>query len=327
MYFLFHLWNHTPAGQRSLEDVIGIIGHQLRGLGHGAIWDPNNDPNSAEGKGKDLHFAIGPGQWNVIVEGFTPQVIDVIKSAYNTLGARFLCLATEEPTDKGFNHGTTREMAWRQETFIPAMKYFDGILHLVPGKRVTDWFSAYAPTSYVELGYAPTFIRRDLVPNPPHEVAFYGSITKRRLNLLKKVAKRIGRPNSVAVIADFRGQQDRDRAIQHAKIVLQLRKFDEMGLVSSSRCNTSLSCGRPVLAEPHDLTLSKPWDQIVKFAATEDDFFTDLFLMLPRWRDAHHFQFERFKKMLTPEVCIGHALHKIGIIDHELGYSPERAAA
>ena len=36
--FLFNLMNHNKVGQRSLEDVIGIIGHMLRALGHEANW-------------------------------------------------------------------------------------------------------------------------------------------------------------------------------------------------------------------------------------------------------------------------------------------------
>src|SRR5277367_3712739 len=117
--FLFHLWNHTPAGKRSLEDVIGIVGHQLRALGHVAIWDPTNDPFLT--KNNDIQFAMGPENYNVIVEGFTEPVTNIIADAHKNLGARFLCLATEEPTEKGFNHGTQIEMTWRQDSFIPAM--------------------------------------------------------------------------------------------------------------------------------------------------------------------------------------------------------------
>lgn len=310
--FLFHLWNHTDAGQRSLEDVIGIIGHQLRALGHMAVWDPHNDPRSKDNPvDGNLRFVVGPNQYNVIVEGFTKPIVSLLEKAYTETGARFVCLATEEPTEKGFNHGTQREMVWRQDVFPEAAKYFDAIWHLVPGKRVNEWYGQFAPTEYVELGYAPTFVRRETQRNPPYDVGFYGSATPRRMQLLRKLHRKTG--CSIRIMSDFSEQEVRDRALQEAKIVVQIRKFDEMGLVSSSRCNTALSCGRPVVAESHDLTLSKPWDEIVQFSNDEDDFITRVRLMIPRWRDAHHFQFNRFKEKLTPRVCIGEAIARQGL--------------
>src|SRR5215469_9524900 len=144
--FLFHLFQHTPAGRQSLVDVIGIIGNQLRALGHNAIHDPLNDDAYPRG-----WFPASRG-FNVIVEGFTPHTIAEIAAAHAE-GARFICLATEEPTPKGFNHGTSKEMVARQEIFPEAMKYFEGIIHLVPGKRITDWYVQFAPTAQAELGY------------------------------------------------------------------------------------------------------------------------------------------------------------------------------
>lgn len=306
---LTHLWNHTEAGKRSLEDVIGIFGHQMRALGHWIIWDPEND------KADDIKFITGENEYNLIVEGFTPPIVDLIAKAQHQTGARFLCLATEEPTPRGFNHGTQREMVWRQEIFPQAMKYFDGIMHLVPGQAVHDWYSQFAPTAYVELGYAPSLLRKDpyAFKEPKFEFGFYGSLTPRRLSLLKRLARRTGKADAIRVVADFTTQTERDIAMQEAKVILQIRKFDEMGLVSSSRCNTALMCGRPVVAESHDTTLSKPWDSIVKFTNSEDEFFHTAMLTAKHWRGTHSAQLARFKEKLSPEVCVGAALHKLGL--------------
>src|ERR1700739_2964930 len=106
-YFLFHLWNHTKLGKSSLEDVIGIIGHQIRALGHTAIWDDKNDIR--EDGSYELKHVFPPGTpgvpereqgFNIIVEGFTEATIKLIADAYST-GSRFICIATEEPTPKG----------------------------------------------------------------------------------------------------------------------------------------------------------------------------------------------------------------------------------
>lgn len=321
MKFAFHAWNHTEAGKRSLEDIIKIVSFQLRACGHWTVWDPDNDAKVT--RGEPIYFCHGPGEYNVIVEGFTPHTTALIARAHQELGARFICLATEEPTEKGFNHGTQPEMVMRQETFPAAMRYFDGILHLVPGQRVTDWYSQFAPTAYVELGYASQLLRPERNPNPKFEFGFFGSMTKRRHHLLLRLFRRMGKPpNAVRLVQEFLPDAERDAIMQDCKVILQIRKFDEMALVSSSRCNTALCLGRPVVAEPHgDLALSKPWDEIVKFTSSEQEFFDTAILTARRWRDAHYFQFERFKKKLTPQVCVGDAVTSL-----RLGEPRARAA-
>ena len=297
MLFLFNMFNHNTLGQRSLEDVIGIFGHQLRALGHTAIWEEKN-----------ANFIVQSEGINVIVEGFVPQHAAMIEEAHSR-GARFLMLATEEPTEKGFNHGTQREMVWRQRDFGASARFFDGILYLVPGKYVHDWYSQHAPSAYLELGYSPSLVRSYRV-EPEYDFGFYGSLTHRRLRILKKLANRTSNPKAVKVMADFKSQRERDEAMSHAKVIVQVRKFDAMGLVSSSRCNTALHLGRPVVAEPHEL--SKPWDEVVKFTETLDGFMTTCLFAKANWRHLHAAQFEKFKEKFSPEFCVGAALQKIG---------------
>ena len=314
MRFLFWLANHTQLGQRSLEDVIGIFGRQLEALGHEVAWDQKNDKVLMKDSG-----------YNVIVEGFTPSVTDCVAQMH-AVGARFVCLATEEPTPKGFNWGTTREMAWRQDEFVKAAPYLDAIFHLVPGQHVTDWFSQHAPTAYVELGYAPALVRFGAAAvgvrggaytyqsqqyEPPYDFGFYGTASKRRLRLLQKLANRSGKKNAIRTVMDFVDQKTRDDAMKEAKVLLQIRKFEEMGLVSSSRCTTALCIGRPVVAEPHDL--SKPWDEVVQFAKTDAEFLDLALLARSRWRAMHQLQFERFKQKLSPEFCVGRALRQVNL--------------
>lgn len=297
--FVFNMFNHNIMGQRSLEDVIGIFGHQLRALGHTVVWDPKND-----------QFVQATHGINIIVEGFTPGSIAVIAAAHAG-GCRFLCLATEEPIEgKGFNHGKEREMRERMAVFPEAMKYFEGILYLVPGDHVQRWYGQWRPSAYVDLGFAPTLIRAPDGREPIFDFGFFGSLTKRRHNILKRLAKRMGTVNAVKVVADFPSQQARDAAMREARVILQLRKYDEMGLVSSSRCNTSLMLGRPVIAEPHDLC--RPWDEVIKFSASLDDFYSDAIAMRLNWRGVWMKQMERFQKAFSPERCVGEPLRQIG---------------
>jgi hypothetical protein len=300
MIFLVNMFNHNEVGQRSLEDVVGIFGHQLRSFGHQIVWETSN-----------TRF-LGPGQGiNIIVEGFFPYHVPIIAEAHSK-GARFLMLATEEPTDKGFNHGTQEEMVVRQRVFPEVAKYFDGILHLVPGENITRWYGQFAPTAQIELGYAPTLVRNHGIV-PDYDFGFYGSLTPRRLKLLKRLANKINSPKAVKIVSDFKTQTERDQLMSRAKVIVQIRKFEEMGLVSSSRCNTALHIGRPVVAEPH--LLSKPWDEVVDFAASIDDFFSKAIMAKAMWKGLHGSQMEKFKKKLSPEFCVGHALAAIGMTD------------
>jgi hypothetical protein len=298
MIFLINMFNHSKLGQRSLEDVIAIFGHQLKALGHKVVWDQKND-----------QFTVTPGAYNVIVEGFTPFSIDAIARAWSQ-GARFICLATEEPTPKGFNHGLRREMVFRQRMFPRAMQYFDAILHLVPGKHVTDWYSQHAPTRQIELGYAPSLVRKDPY-EPRYDFGFYGSLTKRRNRVLRHLANRTGSRSGIRMVADFTSQVERDRLMQEAKVILQIRTFDAVGLVSSSRCGTALCLGRPIVAEPHEL--SHPWDEVVKFTQTEDEFYDMASVTVAAWREVHADQFAKFKEKLSPERCVGAALESLGL--------------
>lgn len=290
-------------GQRSLEDVVGIFGAGLRALGHRVVWDQSN-----------TKWVGGDSGINVVVEGFTPAVIEVIAQGH-AQGARFLCLATEEPTPTGFNHGRDKEMKMRQEVFPGIAPYIEGIFHLVPGEAVTAWYSQFAPTAYVELGYAPSLIRPPDGIEPDYDFGFFGSVSNRRLRILKKLAKRMGTEKAVRVVGDFATQDERDRLMRRAKVIVQIRKHEEMGLVSSSRCNTALSIGRAVVAEPH--ALSKPWDEIVRFSSTMESFYDTALLVRSMWKGIHASQLAAFKTRLPPEVCVGEPLRKIGILERK----------
>lgn len=320
MRFSFFTTMHHELGQRSLEDVVGIMGKQLRALGHEAVLDPKNAK-------LDTAFVItGPDDVNVMVEGFTPPWVEFMARARQMAPVQFLIVATEEPTPKGFNWGRDRQMVQRQEIFPEAAKHCLGILHLVPGQHVTDWYGRHAPAAFAELGHAAGLVREP-GPEPEYEFGFYGSCTPRRLGILKRLARMTGREKAVKIVHDFKSQVDRDREMQRAKVILQIRKFDEMGLVSSSRCNTALCLGRPVVAEPHDL--SKPWDEVVDFAPTMEAFYARALGAAAMWRQVHAAQFAKFKAKMTPEFCVGEPLRKIGLVaaEPEVGApSPEAVA-
>ena len=310
MNILFWIANHSLEGQRSLEDPMTIFAHQARALGHDCVWNPKNDQFLTDGAGI-----------NILVEGFTEDSIRVIAAAHDK-GARFLCIATEEPTPTGFNHGRDKEMVLRQKNVPLISKYLEGIFHLVPGEAVGNWYRQFAPTAYVELGYAPNLMRMDN-SEPEFDFGFFGSLTPRRLKILKRLARYIGTTKAVRIEGTFASQQERDRIMRQARVIVQVRKHEEMGLVSSSRCNTALCLGRPVIAEPH--LLSKPWDEVIRFSTSLDDFYKEALMMRTAWRGAWARQFEVFKTKLTPQFCVGRAFQEIGF--DTSAWKPQRKVA
>lgn len=326
MKFLVNMFNHNELGRRSLEDPITILGHMFQALGHEvAYFDKNEQWITPE---------IG---YNVMVEGFTAPTVAAIAQLHSR-GARFLLIGSEEPTPKGFNDGTQKEMVDRFHIFPQIAPYIEGILCLVPkapdysgvkwnawrdqpwfkGNHVVDWYAQWAPknpdgsprVAYCELGYAPTLERIDPTVEPTFDFGFFGSLSPRRQQMLKRLKKASGKENNIVGCVNFPDQVTRDKIMRQAKVILQIRKFREMDLVSSSRINTAMHIGRPILAEPHKY--NKPWDEIVRFSATERDFIHEALYYATFWKDLHREQYARFKAKMTPEFCIGDALRQVG---------------
>lgn len=297
--FLFNLSNHITesgdmVGHDSILDPVMIIMHQLRALGHQAEWS-------------NTQLLVGSDAFNVVVECHASEAAIEDLAKARAQGARFLCIATEQPTPKGFNGGVVPGMAERQEMFVRAAKHFDGVFCLVPGAEA--WFGQHAPAARLELGYAPSLERR--VPNVAvdHDYGFFGSVTSRRLHMLNELNKRTG--GHVRVVGTFPSQGDRDIEVSRCKVVVQIRPNDSSALVSSSRCNTALHLGRPVVAEPHQL--SKPWDQVVRFTSTVDQFYNECGKARHHWRRMHQEQLKRFKDLFSPQRTVGAALAAVGL--------------
>lgn len=295
MKLRFNTFNHSDLGRRSIEDVIDIIGQQLRALGHEVEWDDKR------------WYQEGSGL-NIIFESFNDDAIAELKRVHD-MGCRFLMIATEEPTLKGFNYGATLHLQQRQVAFPRAGELCEGILHLIPGEEITRWYGQYAPAAPAELGWSPGIMKPESNPNPRWDFGFFGGLTPRRKKVLEKLARYA--KGGVRTETMFRTQEERDAAMQTAKVIVQVRGQEYLGLVSSSRCVTSLALGRPVVAEPHKL--SKPWDEVVRFASSLDDFYAVATLTRSMWKGIYQHQLAKFKAKLSPEFCWGEPLKQIGL--------------
>lgn len=303
MKFVINMFNHNELGQRSLEDVIQIIAHQLRACGHIVEWN-------------NTHFIEPWDGYNVLVEGFTPWSLERIARAHFIKKARFLFICTEEPGEVGFNGLKVGDFKERQQIFPHAAKLCDGILSLVPGAE--KWYGQFAPAHHIELGYAPTLMRKQ-ERDPEWMFGFYGSISPRRLKILRRIERRVRTDRAVRVVGNFREQEKRDAAMLEAKILLQIRIVKQLGLVSSSRCATALHLGRMVYAEPH--AHSHPWDQVIEFAKTEEEFIDKALVYAPFYKAIFQSQFEKFKDVMAPQNCVGRQVDELHLqrnIQHKM---------
>ena len=296
--FHFNTFNHCEAGQRAIDDITQVLGNLLVALGHQAVG--NNET------------FIGPDEgYNIIIESFADPNYPALPliARYHRRGYKFIYIATERPAAGAFNGATDDPgMVDRQAAFPEAAKYATAVLHLAPGDEITAWYNRYAPSAYVELGYAPTLMRMNGT-EPDHDFGFFGKRTVRRMRVFKQLAKM----GSLIEIHNFAPQHERDILMRHAKVIVQVREHDNTDLVSSSRCNTALCIGRPVIAEPHGFC--GDWKDVVHFSATEESFYADAVAAAHGdWRGMHAAQLEKFKKHFTPERCLGEPLRKLGII-------------
>lgn len=292
-HFSINLFNHNGLGQQSLQDIFTIFGHQLETLGHTVEW--RNDA-----------FYMEPDKINILFEGFHPLHTPDLMEAKRE-GARFVVVATEEPTPKGFNHGLWPEMVTRYENFPAVAHFAEAIWYLVPG--CGDWYGQFAPSALLELGYSPLSMRHHY-SELYYDFGFYGSVTERRFKMLKRLASINinGEKAKVRIISRVDAGQ-RDSEMSNCKVLLQLRAYDEMGLLSNSRCCTAMHLGRPVLAEEH----ANPgtWASIIGFQKPEHLEFAAV-SMASNWRATYADQFRKYAALLSPRRCLTPALDLIG---------------
>lgn len=298
MKFNFMTFNHGPQGRIIIEDIAEVMRRQMRSLGHDMIYSPD-DPTF-------FTDAV-----NIVVESFAdnPRTVERMAEAVS-FGCKILILATEEPTDNGFNHGLDPAMIERQNAFPNAANFAHGILHLVPGQHVSDWYGALLPSAHYELGWGqPTYESPDDIV-PDHDFGFFGKMTWRREKMLAQFEQLTGGPVLRLTTLDV-PRHERDTIMRRAKVILQIKGNDQWGVVSSTRCASALMFGRPVIAEPHDY--DQPWFNVVHFSPTIDRFFVDAMAARQHWRQLHATQHARFKSELSPMRCLGWALKKIGV--------------
>ncbi len=310
MHFLFNRENHRAELRLSFDDLTSTLGAQLELYGH--TWEIN-----------DRSVALTPDTVNVLFEGFSQEAIDVY-GAHVHAGARYICIATEQPTGYGpdglggdFNFGRPDHMKGRQARFVEACRRlrFLAIWALVPGADTHAWYKRWCPNvGYLPSGFAPAQLRQAR-REPEFDFGMYGSIAEggRRWQWLERLHKETGRSVHILGSKGIVPVGERDREMQRCKVLLQIRPNEEAELVSSSRVAASLHAGRCVVAEHH--TRHQPYSRVVRFAPAAGfaSFKRSCLLALGHWRGEYMVQLSRFQEILGPDRTMLPALEAAGI--------------
>lgn len=320
MHFLFNLRCHSAGGERTLEDVVVNIARQLETLGH-TVERCN--------AGYYATSAV-----NVVVEGFmadalpggNPEMIchylEEIRTA-RAQGARFVLLATEQPTSRGFNFGVVDDMVTRQAVLERHGRgLFDAIWSLVEGEDTLAWYRRLAPATFLPLGFAPQLVNRGLRGIvKDHDFGFYGSAPDggRRLRVLARFND-LG--FSVRIVRGFEDVPTRDREMARCHVLLQIKPNDQSELISSSRIATGLligadSGGLPIVAEYHKR--AGIYANVIDMVRPGESFIRRAIQVRRTAPIVAARQFTAFQRLLSPEACVGRALRETGML--------ERAAA
>lgn len=310
MHFLFNRENHKAELRFSFDDTTSTIGAQLEHFGH--TWEIN-----------DRQVSFAADTVNVLFEGFSEEALQVY-GAHVRQGARYLCIATEQPTGYDahgmggeFNFGKPDHMHGRQAKFIEACDRLDfvAIWPLVAGDETLAWYRRWCPrVAHLPIGFAPRMLRSP-AREPEFDFGMYGSIPEgaRRWRWLERLHQETGASVHILGSKGIVPVEERDAEMQRCRVLLQIRPSEDSELVSSSRIAASLHAGRCVVAEHH--RLPGLYGQVARFAPEPGfaSFRRSCQLALAHWRGEYLQQMAAFREILSPEATLLPALEAAGI--------------
>ena len=297
MHFHFCRFNHCEIGKATLLDLIDAIGGMLVDLGHTVSRD-------------DDSLMTAPAV-NVVFEAFNRPIVRVLRDARRQ-GFRVVVVATESVNGWWALNGMIRspEMRKRRRWLPGALKEAAAVWCLVPGQAVVlkRWC---ANAHDIELGLSESRLaalagaQAQGKAEPEALFCFHGGLTRRRAAVIN--AFRHGGINVLVPETEYGPLDERNDIIARAMVSLALKPARNWRLVSNSRIQAALHCGRPVLAEDVDDGLASPWRGIVPFVKTPELPVWGI-RMAARWREEWCEQIERYRELLPPSRAIGHAV-------------------
>jgi hypothetical protein len=236
MHFHFQLANHYFAGLYRIDDIVSPIIWGLRELGHrvtsGILPDLPSWPSA------------------VVIQEF----FDREGSAEEVLGWKLgagarKCLGlicTEDLNDE-LVMGDPR---WprRRDSLLRILPHCDFVWTIIPGGY--ELYVAPERLAFIDYGYVEA-LRRDGLPPAQRDidVLFYATINERRQRLYDALA---GQGLRVAATRGYLPDYIRYNLMSRARLVLDVRRGDDVRFTSPSRIAAALQLGSAVVSELFD---------------------------------------------------------------------------
>lgn len=231
MWFHFCLANHDPVGRATLQDMFVWLEAGLTELGHRVSTSPVNVERAAI---------------NIFWENFLPGWGTKIRETE----VRYGILATEIPDGDGFNW--RRDDPWpdRWRGFPAAAAGASFIWTMV--EETVPFYSRFAPTAYVELGFSEKLIPHLTTDHPDIDFSFFGLRTPYRLAVVEKLRQhaRVEWPEG------FLSAEQVNDLISRSRIGLSFKQSDQWPVPSPTRLGRLLMARRGIAAE-HTRTLTR----------------------------------------------------------------------
>jgi len=236
MHFHFQLANHYFGGLYLIEDIVTPVVWGLRARGHrvtmGFLPDLPAWPSVA-----------------VLLEFFNKDdIVDGFLQWKSEPGERKCVglICTEDIQDKLVMEKP--EHPGRRRNLLRILPHCDFVWPIVPSD-----YAAHVPPerlAFLDFGYVHA-LRRDGLPAGERDidVLLYGSVNERRSRVLEGLRKK---GLKVAATRGLLPDYMRDNLIGRAKVVLDVRRADDVKYTSPSRICTALQMGATLVSERFD---------------------------------------------------------------------------
>lgn len=294
MHFHWTCINHHPDGADTLIDVRNAIAGQIADLGHSQSYG-------------DATLETLPAI-NIIIEGFGPRTVAWMAARHKD-NCRFVTVCTERMGKESLDDAPHPDMKTRQQNLPVAAALSEAVWCLVPG-TAAHLRSYCKDTRDIELGYSRTreaYLHSDVVP--VHSACFYGGMLDRRRVVLETLIA--GGIDICMPPKEYGRISDRNAALALSKIALGINPVPGWKIVSSSRAQSALHVGRPMLMEEVDDAASpSPWREVIRFCRLRD-MYGQALDMIEHWEAERDRQLGAFREKFSAQRILAPAIEAL----------------
>lgn len=287
MWFHFCTSNHTPKGRKTLEDMYNWFKAGLHELGHRVTISSHEVHSQAI---------------NVFWENFLLGMGDRIKKTNVTYGI----VTTEIPFGDSFNGRFDGHWPIRWKGFPEAASGASFIWTMV--ESTVPFYSQYAPTAFMELGYSKFLLPKKTIENPDIDFSFFGLRTPYREKVIAELEKKA----KVLCPNKFLTSDEVEDLIARTKVGLSFKQSEDWPIPSPTRLGRHLMAKRGLVTERTPVITRQ--GELVSVAPENSDFSSFALEKLKTWKEDAELAFERYRIEMPMSVIMANVLIKTGAL-------------